>query len=91
MHAVDKISNLLEIENELGPPPGKTSALDDILNYFQMVILVNNGSHDIKLRITDELIFQIMNSKHAQDVTMRSVIYSLLSDEGSLKSQRVYY
>ena len=27
--AVDRLSNLLELENERGPPPGRTPALDD--------------------------------------------------------------
>ena len=34
---VDCISNLLELENELGTPPGRTPALDNVLSYYQMV------------------------------------------------------
>ena len=37
MHAVDRISNLLEIENELGVPSGKTPALRDVVDYLETV------------------------------------------------------
>ena len=37
MHAVDRISSLLEIENELGVPSGKTSALNHVVNYLRTV------------------------------------------------------
>jgi hypothetical protein len=37
IHAVDKISTLLELENELGTSSEYTPALDDVLSYFETV------------------------------------------------------
>lgn len=36
-HADDKLSTLLELENELGTPAEYTPALDDVLSYFETV------------------------------------------------------
>lgn len=38
--AVDRLSNMLELENERGPPPGRTPALDDVLSYYQTVLTI---------------------------------------------------
>ena len=93
---VQDLDLLLQLEYEHGTPKRFTPAIEDVLNYLQNVIIYCYKiiivtliflCKNVNQILSDSI--QIRSSKATNDITMRYVIYSLLSGEGSLQSQLV--
>ena len=93
---VNQLQRLLLLESQYGPLTGFTPALNDVLDYLQDVCLSHTHTHSRTCTPhtntayrTNDLYPQISKSEDPSDLKMRLAIYSLLSAEGSPRSQKV--